>query len=254
MVSFREAGRKEELPGLVWKKELTPKLRSDVSHFAFSPDGRLLLAQDDFAITVIDREPRRCFFKSPSKTPTRPPSRRTESSSSSRPKPALRKMECRRAEAGRGARTRAASNCWEHELSPDGNYLACVDTSTTINVLDTRTGKKVWEKKEFYQLSIFEYISLARHGKRARTRGTSFFRIEFSPDSRFVMFSRSDKFIVSASSVDVETIAASENTALALDLSALKPVDVGGDLKKISSHAYIFLDSERVLGMPSRED
>ena len=30
VVSYREAGRKEELPGLVWKKELAPKLRSDV--------------------------------------------------------------------------------------------------------------------------------------------------------------------------------------------------------------------------------
>src|SRR5215204_4838768 len=57
VVSYREAGRREELPGLVWKKELQPKLRSDVSHFAFSRDGKLLLAQDDYAVTVIAREP-----------------------------------------------------------------------------------------------------------------------------------------------------------------------------------------------------
>lgn len=57
VVSYREAGRKEELPGLVWKKELQPKLRSDVSRFAFSRDGKFLLAQDDYSITVIAREP-----------------------------------------------------------------------------------------------------------------------------------------------------------------------------------------------------
>lgn len=48
VVSFRVTSRKEELPGLIWKRELAPKLRSDVSHFSFSPDGKLLLAQDDF--------------------------------------------------------------------------------------------------------------------------------------------------------------------------------------------------------------
>jgi predicted Zn-dependent protease len=35
VVSFREAGRKEELPGLIWKKDLNPKLRSDFSHCHF---------------------------------------------------------------------------------------------------------------------------------------------------------------------------------------------------------------------------
>src|SRR4028119_1565781 len=65
VVSFREAGRREELPGLLWKKELAPKLRSDVSHFAFSPDGKFLLAQDDFAVTVITREPLGVLFQIP---------------------------------------------------------------------------------------------------------------------------------------------------------------------------------------------
>src|SRR5215213_1645051 len=65
VVSFREAGRKEELPGLIWKKELAPKLRSDISHLSFSPDGRLLLAQDDFAITVVERDPLRVLFQIP---------------------------------------------------------------------------------------------------------------------------------------------------------------------------------------------
>jgi hypothetical protein len=59
-------------------------------------------------------------------------------------------------------------DCWEHKLSPDGKYLACVDLSTNVNVLDTQTGKRVWEKKEFYRLDWFEYImwlgSAARRG------------------------------------------------------------------------------------------
>jgi len=64
VISYRSLA-KEQLAGLVWKKELTPKLRSDISHFAFSQDGKLLLAQDDFAITVIQREPLKVVLQIP---------------------------------------------------------------------------------------------------------------------------------------------------------------------------------------------
>lgn len=253
VVSFREAGRKEELPGLLWKKELAPKLRSDVSHFSFSQDGKLLLAQDDFAITLIERDPLQVLFQIPAayanEATFTPDSKfvvfttenlRYEKWNIAERKPAeVRELVLRR-------------DCWESKLSPDGNYLACVDTSTSINILDTKTGKRVWEKKAFYQLSWFEYISWL-----AQTRGeddgqNSFFRIEFSPDSRFVMFSRSDKFRFRVIYNSL-TAAESENTALALDLSTFKPTDVGGDLKKVSSRPYIFLDSGNILGMPTRK-
>lgn len=253
VVSFREAGRKEELPGLLWKKELAPKLRSDVSHFSFSQDGKLLLAQDDFAITLIERDPLQVLFQIPTayanEATFTPDSKfvvfttenlRYEKWNIAERKPAeVRELVLRR-------------DCWESKLSPDGNYLACVDTSTTVNILDTKTGKRVWEKKAFYQLSWFEYIAWL-----AQTRGeddgqSSFFRIEFSPDSRFVMFSRSDKFrfriIYNGLTADE-----SENVTLALDLSTFKPTDVGGDLKKVSSRPFIFLDSGNVLGMPTRK-
>jgi Peptidase family M48 len=254
VVSFREAGRKEELPGLIWKKELNPKLRSDLSHFAFSQDGKLLLAQDDFTITVIEREPLRTLFQIPvvkaheaaftqdgkfvvftTKT------LRYEKWSVAERKPVeVRELVLR-------------GNCWEHKLSPDGNYLACVDISAdvNVNVLDTRTGKKIWEKKEFYRLSIIEFWSSFRSSREGDDQ-VNFFRIEFSPDSRFVMFSRSDRFRVNFR-VEFITGAGSEDTALALDLAALKPMEIGGDVKKISARSYIFLDSERILGMPTRK-
>jgi WD40 repeat protein len=251
VVSFREAGRKEELPGLIWKKDLNPKLRSDFSHFAFSQDGKLLLAQDDFAITVIERDPLVALFQIPVEKAreaaftqdgkfivftTR--TLRYEKWSVAERKPVeVRELVLRR-------------NCLEDKLSPDGNYLACVDTSSSVNVLDTRTGKKVWEKKEFYRLSFYEYISWLTSSGEGDDR-VNFFRIEFSPDSRFVMFSRSNRFRFRY--IDSFTADASEDTALALDLTTLKPVGVGGDVKKLSARSYIFLDSERILGMPTKK-
>jgi Peptidase family M48 len=252
VVSFREASRKEVLPGLIWKKEINPKLRSDISHFAFSQDGKLILAQDDFAITVIERDPLRALFQILADNAHEAAftqdgkfvvfttkNLRYEKWSVAEGKPVeVRELVLRR-------------DCWEHKLSPDGNYLACVDTSTSVNVLDTRTGKKVWEKKEFYPLSYFELLSWLDKSRDGGDR-TNFFRIEFSPDSRFVMFSRSNLFRFRFR-VDGLTAAASENTALALDLTTLKPTDIGGDVKKISARSYIFLDSERILGMPTQK-
>jgi len=141
-------------------------------------------------------------------------------------------------------------DCWEHKLAPDGSYPACVDTTATINVLDTKTGKKVWEKKQFYELTWFELILWIAQNRDDDEDKTTFFRIEFSPDSRLVMFSRSEKYRFRISFNGV-TALQSENAALALDLSTLKTADLGGDLKKVAARPYIFLDSERVLGSPS---
>jgi len=252
VVSFREAGRKEELPGLIWKKELKPKLRSDISHFAFSQDGKLLLAQDDFAITIIERNPLRALFQILVENAheaaftqdgkfvvfTTETLRYEKWSVAERKPVEVRELVLRR-------------DCWEHKLSPDGNYLACVDTSTSVNILDTRTGKRIWEKKAFYPLTSYEFISWLG-SSRGPDDQVNFFRIEFSPDSRFVMFSRSNRFRFRFS-IDGRTAASSENTALALDLTTLKPTDIGGDMKKISARSYMFLDSERILGTPTQK-
>jgi len=251
VVSYREAGRKEELPGLIWKKDLAPKLRSDVSHIAFSPDGKLLLAQDDFAITVIDRERLRVLFQIPAENANEamftPDGKfviftttglRYEKWDVAEKKPTqIRELVLRR-------------NCWEHKLSPDGNYLACVDTKTSANILATGTGQKIWEQKDFYRLSYYEYLPWLLTTRRNNPNQENFFRIEFSPDSDSVVFSRSDRFRFRFI-VGGLTAGASENTTLALNLSALKPIDIHGEMKKLSSRPYIFLDSGKVVGMPS---
>lgn len=250
VVNFRDAVIKEQLPGLIWKRELSPKLRSDVSHLEFSPDGRLLLAQDESGVTVIDRQTAKVQFQIPvtdvekanftpdgSDVVLLTENLRFERWSVAQKAPIeVRELVLRR-------------NCWENELSPNGNYLACIDTETKVNIIDTKTGRKVWEKPQFYGLSIFEY--LAWLGKSADSSDDAgFFRIEFSPDSRFVLMSRSQKYRFRIS-IDGMTAAASQDTGLAIDLTTMSPVKIDGDVKNIASRAYKFLDSERILGMAS---
>lgn len=257
VVSSRELNAHEELPALLWKKELSPKLRSDVSHFAFSHDGKYFLAQDDFAITVVQREPLQVAFQIPapeaheaSFTPDGnfvvfgTESLRYEKWSLAEKTPVeVRELVVRR-------------DCWEHGFSPDGKYLACVDYGTNLNVLETQTGKKVFEKKDFYRLTFFELLSwilAAESRDDGESRyGNQFFHIEYSPDSRFLAVSRSNKFRF-IFRVDGMIADGSDNTMLSLDLGTLKPVNTGGDLKKVTRRSFLFLDSGRILGMSTRK-
>ena len=234
VVSLHNTNLKEDLTALLWKKELSPKLRSDISHFAFSPDGKYFLAQDDSAITIIQREPLEVAFQIPataaheaSFTPDGnfvvfgTTNLRREKWSVAEKKPAqIRELVVRR-------------DCWEHGFSSDGNYLACVDYELNLNIIDAQTGKKVFEKKEFYRLSWSEYLDWILAEKLDGDAGQRrFFNIEFSPDSSVVMVSR-------------------YHVLLALNLGTMKPVDTGGDLKSVAKRSFIFLDSTRILGTTS---
>ena len=251
VVLFREQQRREELPGLLWKKELAPKLRSDVTHLAFSGDGKYLLAQDDFAVTVIEREPLQVLFQIPAENAS-------EASFTADGKEVVFTTEALRFERWDVAQKKPLEvrelvllrDCWESRLSPNGNYLACVDTSTSIDIIETKTGRKVFEQKDFYPLTSFEYFFWLTRSRSDERNKTNFFRIEFSPDSRYVLFSRSDRFRFRIT-FDMVSVAGSENTALGVDLTTLKPADVGKDLKKLTSRPYIFLDADKVIGMPT---
>lgn len=253
VVSFRQASNKEDLPALMWKKELSPKLTSDVFHFAFRNDGKYFLAQDDFAITIIQREPLQVEFQIPAQeaqeahfTPDGQfvvfgtEGLRYEKWSIAEKRPVeVRELVVRQ-------------DCWEHEFSPDGKYLACIDNSANINILETQTGKKIFEKKDFYQLSVFELLNwLLRSATADDSVQRKFFHIEFSPDSHLLAITRSHNFRF-VFRFDIAIIDESENTIMALDLTTLKPTKVGGDLKKITKRPFIFLDSNRILGMGSK--
>ncbi len=249
VVSFRQSDLKEELPGLLWKKELTPQLRSDISHFAVSQDGTYFLAQDDFAITVVQREPLKVAFQIPI-VDARPASftpdgkfvvfgtegLRFEKWNIAEAKPIeIRELVVRR-------------DCWEHEFSPDGRYLACIDYGLNLNVHDTQTGKRVWEKKDFYRLTIWELLGWIGREAEDDERPGKFFHLRFSPDSRYLVATRSNRYRFRFS-FNYVTVDKTEDTVLALDLPTLKPVSTGGELKKVTRRPFLFVAPDKILGM-----
>jgi len=251
VVSFRQNQIAEELPGMLWKKELSPQLKSDISHFAISSDGTHFLAQDDFAITVVKRDPLKILFQIPTTdahTASFTPDGlfvvfgteglRFEKWSIADAKPVeIRELVVRR-------------DCWEHEFSPDGKYLACVDYGLGLNVLETQSGKRVWEKKEFSTLNFLEFLAWIRAETKQDdySKYNKFFNLEFSPDSRYLIASRSNKFRFRFK-IDAMTLDETEDSLLALDLSTLKPVSTGGDLKKATRRPFIFVAPDKILAM-----
>ncbi|HKY44845.1 MAG TPA: M48 family metalloprotease [Pyrinomonadaceae bacterium] len=254
VVSFRQSQVAEELPGLIWKKDLTPQLKSDISHFAVSHDGTYFLAQDDFAITVVQRNPLKILFQIPV-TDARPATFTPDGSFVVFGTDGLRFEKWNIADA-KPVEIRelvVRRDCWEHELSPDGKFLACVDYGLGLNVLETETGKKVWEKKDFHQLSFWEYFGwvLAGVQREPSSRLEAFFHLRFSPDSRYLIATRSNKFRYRYT-FDMMTVDETEDALVALDLTTLKPLSTGGDLKKATRRPFIFLSADKILGtMPS---
>jgi len=252
VVSFRQGHITEELPGLLWKKELTPQLKSDVSHFAVNQDGTYFLAQDDFAITVIQRQPLKVAFQIPT-IDARPASFTPDGKFVVFGTEGLRFEKWSIADANpvEVRELVVRNDCWEHQYSPDGKYLACVDHSLGLNVLETQTGKRIWQKKDFYALSFWEFLAWIRpqFSDDDSTGSDKFFHLRFSPDSRYLAASRSNKHRFRFR-IDVMTADQTDDTLLALDLSTLKPVQTGGDLKKMTRRPFIFIAPDKILAVP----
>jgi WD40 repeat protein len=250
VVSFRQSQIAEELPGLLWKKELTPQLKSDIWHFAFTNDGKYFLAQDDFAVSVVQRDPVKVVFQIPT-TDARPASftpdgqfvifgtesLRFEKWSIAEAKPVeVRELVVRR-------------DCMEQEFSPDGKYLACVDYDFGFTVMETQTGKRVFQKKQFATLNVFEYllwIAGMIQGDDS-SHSNTFFNFQFSPDSRYLVAARSTRYRFRIT-VDNMPLDQSGEALVALDLTTLKPLSASGDLKKALRRPFIFLSPDKVLG------
>jgi hypothetical protein len=73
-------------------------------------------------------------------------------------------------------------DCWEQQFSPDGKYLACVDHDLGLSVLETQTGKRIFQKKEFAKPNLFELAS-----------GNSLARLRFKTGTAFTRFSLDGK-------------------------------------------------------------
>ena len=256
VVSFRHGEIAEELPGLLWKRELSPQLKSDIWHVAIDSSGRYFLAQDDFAISLFQREPLKLAFQIPT-TDARPAWFTPDGKFVVFGTESLRfeKWSIADAKAVEVRELVVKRDCWEQQFSPDGKYLACVDYNLGLSVLETQTGKRIFQKKEFAKLNVLEFILwiAGTADDDDASHHNAFFNLQFSSDSHYLLAARSNKFRFR---IIIDSVDIGQTDALALDLSTGKPISPSGDLKKATRGSFIFLGPDKFLAtLPtSKED
>ena len=163
----------------------------------FSPDGRLLLAQDDAGLTVLTVQPFSVLFRVPALNITF-----SEFTPDSRqvlfltfriwvPAPpaivAGPSQHLERWSVADRARVESIEipfkDCGSWGLSPDGRFLACLDTNGTLSFLDVATSSTIFRKKAFSD--YVDYIDDFGRSHRAGELGLA--RIDFSPNGRLVI-------------------------------------------------------------------
>jgi hypothetical protein len=198
VIAFNGTGLREELKGVIYRKDLQPPLRSDVSHFRFSPDGRYLLAQDASAIHVLSVREGRMLFTIPSGEAFA--AHFTPDSASvvySDPHLQVETWSVRQQRRTSVYLLAPRWDCLQSKLSPDGRTLACLNVRWDLRLIDVSTGNLLYEKKQV--------ILWGRGGNR----GIQIFvgrpdvdflaltyniwgEITFSPDGRYLVTSAND--------------------------------------------------------------
>jgi hypothetical protein len=177
--------RTETLPGLVRQTPLTP-LRDQLQNVRFSPDGKYLLAQDDSSISVLDREPLAVRFRITTSN-ARPASFTPDSSSVVFHRSDLRVERWSVADKALVDVNDLywKSSCLETALAPDGKTVACVDDDGHLTLIDVATGRPVFQKKAFYQLTLGDvFMRAAARGLGTRVSGS--LTLQFSPSGQYL--------------------------------------------------------------------
>lgn len=224
------------LPGLLWKRQLSPPLESEINNVKFSPDGKYLLAQDDFSVYVLSREPLKSIFHIPVDD-VEPAAFTPDSQSVLIWTKALHVEKWSVASQTRTEVHEVVTpeSCLQSDVSPDGSVAACIETADVDNslrfnlsLLDTGTNASIVVKQNFYQMTasdLFQFLFLALLQRRS-----GFFYMDFSPDGRYFAISRG-------------------NEELAWDLHTRSPVKLAPPVKKVMSGGFAFDGPDRVVGV-----
>jgi hypothetical protein len=144
-------------------QKLDPPLRPTFWRLRFSPDGKMLLGQDDGSIVIVDRESGTLRFRvdAPNAEDAQftPDSKEVVFHDSN--------LRVERWDAATGKRTGVKevvvfSGCRQTLLSPDGRTLACITLSEEetafrvgIKIVDVASGATLFENPKFYEPSYY---------------------------------------------------------------------------------------------------
>lgn len=198
VVAFSTPVIREQLRGVLLKRQLDPPLQGELSRLRFSPDGKFLLAQHDGGITVLVREPLVAHFQIEAEN-TYPAHFTADSQSIIFYSRGLRVEKW--SVAGRKREwvheVVIPRGCNQSALSPDGKYLACYRQDFALIIVEVATGTTLFTKKDFhtpdpYQLLFYLLASLAAEGDLK----FKWLNLGFSPDGRYLIATLRDALLI----------------------------------------------------------
>jgi WD40 repeat protein len=229
VIDYSGFGRKESLPGLVFKQTLARPLRPDVTNLRFSPDGKYALAQDEGGIHVLTREPFAVLFYIPAIgfyaahfTP--------DSKSIVFHNRALRVENWSVTEQQRSSahELTVLHGCFQSELSPDGTKLGCLDSDFKLSLIDVQSSSVLASKKEFTRMNptaACTYAASLANSTQARWIG-----MKFSPDGRYFL-------------------AGAYLAHFAWDVGGEREFALPGSIKNILQSDFAFVGPDQIVGI-----
>jgi WD40 repeat protein len=232
VLHYKGLGHKEKLHGVLSRRTLSDPLRGDIDYFRFSPDGKYILAQGEGGIDVLTRQPFAYRFRidAPDAHSAQftPDSRQIVFYNSGL---RVETWDVEQQEQVFLNDLTVLRGCRQTALSPDGKVLACFGSALDLSLYDTATGESFYKKERFYDpasgaSSINQWIKVI-----LLYSGAPVLHMEFSPDARYFLASSPDE------------------DRLGFDLSQHAEVKIRGALPKFLKESFVFLDSERVVGI-----
>jgi WD40 repeat protein len=216
--------------------KLDPTLRPDLWHIKFSPDGKLVLAQDDGSITVVDRVARKVLFRFDA--PDANAAQFTPDSESIVFDDKNLRVE--RWSVATGKRTSVKElvvfdGCYQPYLLPDGKALACASVDVDggmpvvrIRLFDVESGTAFYEKKRFFapDFNDSRIYTLIRAANGLPDLAVA--RFEVSQEGRYLLVR-------------------SGSQSLGYDLSTRQQIPLTGKVKAVAGKYATFLDRDRLL-------
>jgi len=221
---------------------LSPKLRPEVTNIKFSPDGRLLLAQDESGVHILQREPLQYLFRIPA----------LEARAATFDKDSKRILF----DAGSrlefwNLETRAREKLWQPEAnlpcrevtpSPDGHFAACFVGLNEVRLLGLEDKQELARHSfPLNPLSIFTAIlrgeaALLVHG-------------QFSPDGAAFLMTTSSLAPSRMQVAGALNPAGSCCDTWAFDLNRKSEFAIGKPLRGKLGNNFAFMGANRIVAM-----
>lgn len=128
---------------------LRDPLLADVRQFHFSPNGALIISQDEFGINVLQRNPLKWLFRIPAEDAF-PAHFTPDSRSISFHNEDLRveTWDVATQKRSRVNEVHVPAGCIRSEVTADGRFLACVTPAFNVRLIETETGAIRFEEKD----------------------------------------------------------------------------------------------------------